>query len=309
MAIDGGKSKPDVVCFGMVTPAMVLVVEEMPSWNTGAIWSQGQTFISDDAAIIAILLRKWDVQTGLICTTLGDDDAGRDTVKQLEDLGIQGEFRLSSDITTPFELNVSDRKRGGRTYFWKREPKVLETLDEADLSLIKGSKLLYLDWYDGDHIMRALKEARNQGVPVYLNIEHGHEDPDFLARYAPYISICQAVTDASQLKGNAYEVASNLLELGLDTVLVTMADQGCLAATRLQTIRVHAPIIDTLDGCAAGATFSAGFQYGFIKKWDLEHCLRFAVAAASLQCTVAGPTAFPLADVELLGASLDVEVS
>jgi hypothetical protein len=56
MPIDGGKSKPDVVCFGMVTPAMVLVVEEMPSWNTGAIWSQGQIFISDDAAIIAILL-------------------------------------------------------------------------------------------------------------------------------------------------------------------------------------------------------------------------------------------------------------
>lgn len=309
MALHGGNSQVDVVCFGMVTPAMVLVVEEMPSWNTGAVWSKGQAFISDDAAIVAILLKKWDVQTGLICTALGDDDAGRDVVRQLEDLGILGEFRLSSEIVTPFEVNVSDRKRGGRTYFWKREPEILETLDAADLSLIEGSKLLYLDWYDGDHIMRALQEGRNQGVPVYLNLEHGHEDPNFLARYASYISICQVVTDASQIAGNAYEIASDLLERGLDTVLVTMADQGCLAVTRLQTIRVHAPIVDVLDGCAAGATFSAGFQYGFIKKWELEHCLRFAVAAASLQCTVVGPTAFPLADIESLGASLDVQIS
>jgi hypothetical protein len=131
MPIDGGKSKTDVVCFGMVTPAMVLVVEEMPSWNTGAIWSQGQTFISDDAAIIAILLRKWDIQTGLICTTLGDDDAGRDTVKQLEDLGIQGEFRLSSDTTTPFELNVSDRKRGGRFHRGGQVPRIRDQMDTA----------------------------------------------------------------------------------------------------------------------------------------------------------------------------------
>ena len=309
MALHGGKPQVDVVCFGMVTPAMVLVVEEMPSWNTGVVWSKGQSFISDDAAIVAVLLKKWDIQTGLICTALGDDDAGRDVVRQLEDLGILGEFRLSSEIVTPFEVNVSDRKRGGRTYFWKREPEILDTLDAADLSLIEGSKLLYLDWYDGDHIMRALEEARNQGVPVYLNLEHGHEDPKFLARYASYISICQAVTDASQTAGNAYEIASDLLERGLGTVLVTMADEGCLAATRLQTIRVHAPIVDVLDGCAAGATFSAGFQYGFIKRWEFEHCLRFAVAAASLQCTVAGPTAFPLADIESLGASLDVEIS
>lgn len=309
MAKADGKSKAEVVCFGMVTPAMVLVVDELPSWNTGAIWKQGQRFISDDAAIIAVLLRKWDVQTGLICTALGDDDEGRDTVKQLKDVGVLGDFRLSPDITTPFELNVSDRKTGGRTYFWKREPAILDTLDEADLSLIEGAKLLYLDWYDGDHIMRALQEARKQGVPAFLNIEHGHEDPEVLARYAPYIKICQAVTDASQLKGNAYEVASNLLDSGIETALVTMAGQGCLAANRLQTVRVQAPKVDVLDGCAAGATFSAGFQYGLINQWEMERCLRFAVAAASLQCTVPGPTAFPLADIESLGASLEVEIS
>ena len=48
------------------------------------------------------------------------------------------------------------------------------------------------------------------------------------------------------------------------------------------------------DGCGAGATFSAGFLYGVLQGWGLEEGARFAVAAASLSCTVVGPRAFPL---------------
>ena len=33
---------------------------------------------------------------------------------------------------------------------------MLETLDTADLSLLDGARILYVDWYDGDHIVRAI---------------------------------------------------------------------------------------------------------------------------------------------------------
>ncbi|MCH9011316.1 MAG: hypothetical protein IIC21_11875 [Chloroflexi bacterium] len=70
--------QPDVVCFGMITPATVLVVDEFPEHNTGVAWRERADFISDDAAIIAVLLKQWGVRTGLIGTALGDDSAGRD---------------------------------------------------------------------------------------------------------------------------------------------------------------------------------------------------------------------------------------
>ena len=69
-----------------------------------------------------------------------------------------GKVRLSKNITTPFEVDVSDRT-GARTYFWQREPRVLNTLDTADLSLLRGARMLYVDWYDGDHIVRAMDAA------------------------------------------------------------------------------------------------------------------------------------------------------
>jgi sugar/nucleoside kinase (ribokinase family) len=289
----------------MVTPATVLVVEEFPGWNTGTTWSQKTDFISDDAAIVAILLKRWGVQTGLICTTLGDDPAGRNTVQQLSDAGVQGDFRVSRDVETPFELNVSDRS-GGRTYFWRRDPKVLATLDTADLSMIRGARLLYADWYDGDHALRALREAKRLDVPVFFNLEHGHEDSELLARVAPDVTICQAVTDAAQLQNDAMGVAQKLLDAGVSVALVTMAERGCLAATHQATMYVKAPTVDVVDGCAAGATLSAGYQFGLVKGWEMEECLRFAVAAASLQCTRPGPVAFPVAQVRALAASLEV---
>ena len=198
------------VCFGMITPARVLVVDSLPTWNTGAISTGSAEFISDDAAIVAGLLSAWDVPTELIGSALGDDDAGRRTVRRLREMGVRGNFELRSDIETPFEINVSD-SLGGRTYIWDRRPEVLATLDDADLSPIAGAKLLYVDWYDAPHIVRAMKAAEAARVPVMLNLEHGHSEADALSELVPRATICQAVTDAAQIETNAESVARLLV--------------------------------------------------------------------------------------------------
>ena len=297
---------PEVVSFGMVVPATLVVVDRFPQVNTGVTWREVTEFISDDAAIVATALRSWGVQTGLIGTALGTDAAGRRTVRQLKKLGIAGDFRTSSSVTTPFELNISDGD-GNRTYFWRKDPNLLATLDGAGLSLIHGAKLLYVDWYDGEHILRPMKEAAKCKVPTFLNIEHGHQDTELLANYAPYVAFCQAVTDRAQRRDNAREVAQKVLDKGLDTVLVTTAAGGCLGATREHVVRVHAPRIEVVDGCGAGAIFSAGFIYGYLHGWSLERKICFAVAAASLKCTVVGPRAFPLEQIRREAGKLKVE--
>lgn len=290
----------------MVVPATLVIVDDFPEVNTGATWKHLTEFISDDAAIVTILLRQWGVPTGLIGTTLGDDPSGHRTIRRLTELGVVGEFRTSLDITTPYELNISDTQ-GNRTYFWRREPELMATLDTADLSLIQHARLLYADWYDGDHILRALKEAVRLGVPVFLNLEHGHQHPALFQRYKPYISMCQAITDAAQRQDNAWEVAQGLLSQGISTAVVTMAGGGCFAATPAERMHVTAPEVDVVDGCAAGATLSAGFIYGHLQGWTLEDKVRFGVAAASLQCTVVGPCAFPLDQVQRMADQLKVE--
>lgn len=300
-------STPAYVGFGMLTPVEILVVDQLPEHNTGAMINAVSEFIFDDAAIVACLLRQWQVSSAIIGTAVGDDARGHSLARRLDEWGVQSNVRFSSSIKTPYEVDVSDRT-GARTYFWQRTPEVLNTLDAADLSPICGARVLYVDWYDGDHILRAMDEARNCNVPVFLNFEHGHADPELLSRYGGRATICQAVTDVAQLgTERPRDVARKLLGMGIKTALITLAGQGCLAAQAGEMVMVHAPTVTAVDGCGAGATFSAGYVYGYLKAWSFVDTLRFATAAASLKVTRAGLQMFPVDEIVALGARLQVE--
>lgn len=292
----------------MLTPVYIMALDRLPKKNTGAIVHEVSEFIYDDAAIIACVLRQWGVPTGMIGTAVGDDLLGHELARQLNDMGVQGEVRFTKEYRTPLEVNVSD-KTGARTYFWQRSSEILNTLDTADLSMICKAKLLYVDWYDGEHILRAMEEAKRQHVPVFLNLEHGHKDGKLLAKYAGRVTICQAVTDAAQIGGrNAMlNVARKLFNSGIKTALITMAKQGCLAVQGDLIVRVHAPRVKAVDGSGAGATFSAGYIYGYLSDWSLEECARFAVAAASLKVTHSGLKMSSLEDIKELASRLRVE--
>jgi sugar/nucleoside kinase (ribokinase family) len=299
---------PAYVGFGMLTPVYIMALDKLPKRNTGAIVREVSEFVYDDAAIIACVLRQWDVPTGMIGTALGDDMLGHHVARRLQEWGVQGEIRFTKQYKTPLEVNVSD-KTGARTYFWQRSDQILSTLDTADLSLIKDANLLYVDWYDGDHILRAIEEANRLGIPVYLNLEHGHKSPSILKKYAGRVTICQAVTDAAQVgrKPAMLSVAKKLLKAGIKTAIITVASQGCLVIQGDEIVRVYAPKVKAVDGSGAGATFSSGFIYGYLNGWNLEKSVRFAIAAASLKVTRSGLTMFPVEEIERLAEKLRVQ--
>jgi sugar/nucleoside kinase (ribokinase family) len=168
---------------------------------------------------------------------------------------------------------------------------------------------MYADWYDGEHIVRAMEEANRLDVPVFLNLEHGHRDAGLLKKYASKVSICQAVTDAAQLGTTRamLQTARKILKSGIETALVTMAKAGCLVAQGNHAVNVYAPRVKAVDGCGAGATFSAGFIYGCLHGWDMEQSARFATAAASLKVTRAGLQMFPVDEIQALASRLRVQ--
>jgi len=299
---------PAYVGFGMLTPVYIMALDKLPKHNTGAIVHQVSEYVYDDAAIIACNLRQWGIPTAMVGTSVGDDLLGHYVADTLADMGVQGKVRFTKKYKTPLEVNVSD-KSGARTYFWQRSPEILSTLDTADLSMLKGAKLMYVDWYDGDHIIRAMNEARRHNVPVFLNLEHGHNDTEIMEKYASRATICQAVTDAAQLgkKGAMLSVAKKLLKAGIKTAIITMASKGCMVVQDDEIVRIHAPKVKAVDGSGAGATFSSGFIYAYLKKWSLEESVRFAIAAASLKVTRSGLKMFPVKEIKGLASKLHVD--
>jgi len=285
---------PAYVGFGMLTPVYIMALDKLPKRNTGAIVDDVSDYVYDDAAIVACNLSQWGVPSAMIGTAVGDDILGHHVENMLQDFGVQGKVRFTKKYRTPLEVNVSDRK-GARTFFWQRSEEILQTLETASLSPISKAKLLYVDWYDGDHIVRAMEEANKHNVPVFLNFEHGHKDANLLKKYAGMVTVCQAVTDAAQIgkKQAMLTLARKLIKAGIETAIITMASQGCMVVQGEAIIRVHAPRVTAVDGSGAGATFSSGFIYGMLNEWSLEETVRFAVAAASLKVTRLGLEMFP----------------
>lgn len=298
---------PAYVGFGMLTPVYIMSLDRLPKLNTGAIVHEVSDYVYDDAAIIACNLSQWGVPSAMIGTAVGDDMLGRHVADTLKKLGVQGKVRFTDQYKTPLEVNVSD-KQGARTYFWQRSDEILRTLDTADLSLIKKSKLLYVDWYDGDHILRAMEEAKRHNVPVFLNFEHGHTHHDLLKKYAGMVTVCQAVTDAAQIgkKQAMLGTARKLIKAGIQTAIITMASQGCMVLQGEEIVRAYAPRVKAVDASGAGATFSSGYIYGYLQGWDMEQTVRFAIAAASLKVTRTGLEMFPVQ--EILGSAHTVRI-
>lgn len=293
----------------MLTPVYIMALDKLPKLNTGAIVHQVSEYVYDDAAIIACNLSQWGVPTGMIGTAVGDDLLGHHVADTLKNMGVQGKVRFTKKYKTPLEVNVSDKK-GARTYFWQRSNEILDTLDNADLSLIRKSKLLYVDWYDGDaHILRAMEEARRHSVPVFLNFEHGHQQPELLKKYSGLVTVCQAVTDAAQIgkKQAMLGVARKLINSGIKTAIITMASQGCLVVQGDEIIRAYAPKVKAVDASGAGATFSSGYVYGYLNGWGLEDTVRFAIAAASLKVTRSGLKMFPVQQIMGLARTVRIE--
>ena len=104
-------------------------------------------------------------------------------------------------------------------------------------------------------------------------------------------------------------MARKLLRAGFETALITLAGEGSLVVRGNEILRIWAPRVTVVDGCGAGATYSAGFIYGWLQDWSLEQSVRFATAAASLKVTRSGLEMWPVEEIQKKAASLQIETS
>ena len=132
LAPDGGGNPAisrsgDVVCFGFLTYCLLLMVDELPPKNGGALVRGSVDTVGDDAAIVASVLTNWRVPTRLISSPVGNDHYGETVTGHLNSWGVDVEHRVAQGLTTPLEIGIVDAG-GGRTYFQRRDHSALVVL-------------------------------------------------------------------------------------------------------------------------------------------------------------------------------------
>ena len=280
-------SNGPVVCFGVLSYLQLMVVDHVPIHNGGTSINQLTDSFGDDAGIVAWMLKQWGQEVWFIPSAVGADDLGDKVVRTVRDLGVPVDVEINPDVSTVAELSIADPS-GARTYFYKRTPELLATLDSADLTPLTGASYLYLDWYDGSHIIRPMEIASQLGIKVFVNIESQHNNDELVSQLSAYADVFQVSLDGNFGIEDMESIVNKLLEVGIGTVIVTGGSMGCVVANTRQIVKVVAPDIYTIDGNGAGSCFSAGFIYGSLRGWGIEQCARFATAQASLKCSTTG---------------------
>ncbi|MEO6064050.1 MAG: PfkB family carbohydrate kinase [Thermoflexales bacterium] len=266
-----------VVCFGLVNPGQVFAVDAYPAANTGAYVSAKWPFIGADGVMVARTLARWaSAEVHVIGNALGDDAAGRAVIETLKGEGIHPHLSLRADLRTPEEVDVVDAA-GHRSFFVEQNP-IWDTAGEADLSMLTGADLVYVDWYAYAGAARVVTAARAAGVPVYLNSDADRRHYDLIAS-ATWAQVSR--DNARFVRLEALRMAFALRELGPQAVFLTLGKHGALVATEERAIELPARKVTVVDPQGAGAAFSAGAIHALLRDWSLDRALSFAIRAGS----------------------------
>lgn len=97
------------------------------------------------------------------------------------------------------------------------------------------------------------------------------------------------------------DAAAGLLDRGPAMVVVTLGADGCYACSRRASLRLPAPRVEVVDTVGSGDTFTAALLFGLAERDVVSRhglhaagppviaeTLRFALAAAALNCTRSG---------------------
>ena len=91
------------------------------------------------------------------------------------------------------------------------------------------------------------------------------------------------------------ELTVDLLDLGIDTIVVKQGSKGVFAINNREECFVEAYKCDVVDTTGAGDSFNSGFLYSFLKGFDLEKSCRIGNWVASKAIQGFGMEKFPTA--------------
>ena len=141
--------------------------------------------------------------------------------------------------------------------------------------------------------VQAMKLGKKHGVRTILNPAPATKLDDEVLHYVDYLTPNE--TELRILMGLApddptptEELAKQLHQLGVGTLVVTMGGEGALVLTDEKITRVPGAPVDVVDTTGAGDAFNSELAVALAEGKDLVQAVRFANCAGALACTRLG---------------------
>ena len=246
---------------------------------------------------------------GLSCRYVGaagSDHNGELHQKELRRCRIESHLLRIRGAESRLSYILVEDCSGSRAVLCQRDPRV--TLRRRDLKKewFQRSRLVHVDGENAEASRQAAAWAREAGVPVMCDLDQFREELRFLLPQITYPVLSHGILEPlSGSNDPLIALPAIRARFNSDTVCTTLGEQGALAWNGERFFYAPAYKVPVVDTTGAGDLFHAGFGYGILQGWDLQHTLEFGCAAAGLNCEAHGARGGirPVSMIERLRAS------
>jgi sugar/nucleoside kinase (ribokinase family) len=253
------------------------------------------------AAGFAVGLARLGAKSAFI-GKIGEDEFGKAIKTELEKEGVDTTgLLIQKKSGSPLSLVMVD-KHGERiiSHFPGPAPFLNPKEVEGFTSLIKSAKAVAVDGVSLFGGAKAAEIAKQNKIPVLFDLG---SPPEALVAAGLRMEDIQrlisltdvflpsklAVHSLSKGEKDFTTAAKRILELGPQTVVLTLGAKGCLVATREgEIIKKPTYKVKVVDTTGAGDAFLAGVGYGIVKGWNIDKTAEYANAVAALKCRKKG---------------------
>ncbi len=167
-------------------------------------------------------------------------------------------------------------------------------VDSKDIDSAPDAKILLLQFeIPMETVLHAAKRYKSKSTKVILNPAPAKEISDELLSHVdiliPNESELSLLSNKSVTDIKSAEVAAKkLLKHGIETIIVTLGENGALIVDSKQATHINTYQVDVADTTAAGDSFIGGFSSALLQNKSLEESVRYGCACGALATTKFG---------------------
>ncbi len=287
--------KPKIVVVGSINMDLVVKSSRFPLPGETVIGNDMQTFPGGKGANQAVAASKLGADV-LMVGCVGDDVFGEDLIGNLKMNRVGTDFvrKIKNKSTGIAMIMVSKTGQNSIVLAPGANMMVNKDLVKKVENVLKNSNALIVQFeIPLDIVFYTIDMAKTFKKKIFLNPAPAQKIPDELLKKVDYLIPNE--TEASIITGiqvkdlyTAKRAASNLINRGSKSVILTLGENGCLLVSEKEMIHLPAFSINVVDTTAAGDAFVSAFAVGILRNFTEERAAEYANIAGALASTKLG---------------------
>jgi len=284
----------DVIVLGAAAIDHIARVARLPGVDEIVFAEEYTRYAGGSGANIAAGLAKLGRSVAFLGKT-GDDEAGGWLLKEMNDRGIDTGAMTTVDGGKSAACFIALDDQGNRVIYALGGSALLENVDELELPLITGGRVICISDAYITVAVAAAEAARNNGKTVFfipggLMVTHGLNDLDPILKNTNVLVVSR--NEANILMGDCSpsEAGLSLRETGPEIVVVTMGADGAIFASEKGTEIVSAIKTSVMDTTGAGDAFTAGLINAYLDELSGVDAVEMGCAMAAIKISHFGAT-------------------